>query len=218
VSPGRTVYSLHLAGGGQGVEVGGLCVGVAVGNTVTTMIAGVWLAVGVGELVKVGDAVGKGVDVQVGAGWTATVLVGIAAGNGRGVAVGVGSSVSGVNWAAIGVGCGAWKSTGRSPSASTKAATTVRVTTATAKRLVSNGRHGDGSGFGASVRWGSVGLLAMILMNSALVRLVGTQVQGGDIHFHPRVIVSLADGQQEAESGPDAHLAFDPDPPAMGFD
>jgi hypothetical protein len=48
--------------------VGGLCVGVAVGYTVTTMIVGVWLAVGFGELVKVGEAVGKGVDVDVGAG------------------------------------------------------------------------------------------------------------------------------------------------------
>jgi hypothetical protein len=158
------------------VEVGGLWVGVAVGNTVTTGIVGVWLDVGIGELVNVGEAVGKGVGVKVGADWTTTVLVGIAVGDGRGVSVRVGSGVSGVSWAVIGVGCGAWKSTGRAPSASTKAAITVRVTTATASRLVNNGRRGDGSGFGTSARWESVGLLAMILLTSGFVGLVGTQV------------------------------------------
>lgn len=163
--------------------VGVLGVGEGVGNTVTTMIVVVGLAVGAGGMVKVG----KGVDV--GDGWTADALVGVVVGEGRGIAVGLGSCVVGV-WAAMGVGSGGWMSTGKSPSASTKAATTVRMTAATARRLVSNGRHGDSLGFCVSVE-----LLAIILLALALVRPIRTQVQGGDIHFHPGVIVSLADGQ-----------------------
>lgn len=148
MSPGRTVYRSHPAGGGQGVGVGGLGVGVGVGYTVTTMIVGVALAVWAGRLVKVGEDVGKGVDV--GGGWTAGALVGTVVSEGRGVVEGLGDCVSGV-CAAMGVGSGGWMSTGRSPSASTKAAITVSMTAATATRPVSSGRQCDGSGFCSSV-------------------------------------------------------------------
>lgn len=152
MSPARTVYRCHPAGGRQGVGVGVLGVGDGVGNTVTTMNVVVGLAVGVGGMVKVG----KGVDV--GDDWTAGALAGVVVGEGRGIAVGLGSCIVGV-WAVMGVGSGGWISTGKSPSASTKAATTVRMTAATATRPVSNGRHGDGLGFCVSVE-----LLAMILL------------------------------------------------------
>ena len=167
--------------------VGVLGVGEDVGNTVTTMIVSVGLAVGAGRLVKVGEDAGRGVDV--GDGWTAGAMVGVGVGEGKGIAVGLGNCAVGVS-DAMGVGSGGWMSTGKSPSANTKAAITVRMTAATARRLVSNGRHGDGSVFCVSVE-----LLAIMLLALALVRPVRTQVQRGDIHLHPGVIVSLADGQ-----------------------
>lgn len=130
------------------------------------MIVDVGLAVGARILVKVGEDNGKG--VNVGGGWTIGALVGMAVGDGRVVAVGLGlgSCVVGV-CAAMGVGSSRWISTGRSPSASTKAAITVSVTTVRATRLVSNGRTRDGLGFCVSVV-----LLAIILLTLALVRLV----------------------------------------------
>lgn len=166
MSRGRTVYRSQPVGGGQGVGVGVLGVGVAVGYTVTTMIVSVGLAVGAGRLVKVGEDNGK--DVNVGGGSTIGALVGMAVGDGRVVTVrlGPGSCVVDV-CAAMGVGVNRWISTGRSLSASTKAAATVSMTTVRATRPASKGRTRDGSGFCVSVV-----LLAMILLTLALVRSV----------------------------------------------
>ena len=174
---------------------------------------------------NVGEAVGGG-GVGVGGGWIGRALVGmgvgvgegilVSVGEGDGIAVKVGKGVAGVGCAAIGVG--GWTSTGRSPNASTKAAITVTTTTPTAARLTKTGRRRESPVSWPSGRSGSVEVLAMIPLNSTFARLVGAQIQWWYIHFHPRVVVALADRQQEAESRADAHLAFNPNAPTLRCD
>ena len=151
--------------------VGGLRVGVGVGYKVTTMKVGVGLAVDVGRLVKVGKAVGK--VTGVGVGWVGGVLVGIAAGGRLGATPGLGGSVAGVVMSAIGVGCGVWMSTGRSPSASTRAPISVSTTAPTATSGIKTDRHAEWGSW-PLVCWESVEPLAISLLTLILVRLVGT--------------------------------------------
>ena len=56
-------------------------------------------------------------------------------------------------------------------------------------------------------------VLAMMVLTLILVGLVGTQVQGWHVYFQPGVVITLADGQQKAESGAFPHLALDPGVP-----
>jgi hypothetical protein len=103
--------------------------------------------------VNVGDA-GSGSGVDVGGGWMGGTLVGLGVGDsegmtagvggGEGITVKVGRGVVGVGSDATGVGTRGWRSTGRSPSASTKAAISVSSTTPTATRLTRIGRQRNG--------------------------------------------------------------------------
>lgn len=77
------------------VGVGGLCVGVALGYTVTTGIVGVGVAVKAGGIVRVGEGVGA--DVELGLAWAGGSLVRAMGGVGKSVAVALGRGVAGVN-------------------------------------------------------------------------------------------------------------------------
>jgi hypothetical protein len=136
------MYGTQPVGGVQmvGTGVGGLLVGVDVGDTVGATVVGV------------GDTTGTvAVGVEMGTVEGAPVGTVVGDGKGKSVAVGLGAGISGVDCDTTDVGSRGWMPTGRSCNASTKAATSVSRMEPTAASPIKIARQRGSPGLWSSV-------------------------------------------------------------------